>query len=213
MQTSHEINYIFLDYDGTIIENAEEEFLKNYFGLLSKKLNMSFEETLKLVMSSVQNSIANPDSSTNLFEKFGNAISERSGKSREYWISAFIDFYSSDFDNLKQITRPNRELIDLISSTEKSLIFASNPLFPKIATYKRIQFAGLNPEMFYYIAHMENSTYAKPNPLFFKEIIEKLKLHPAECVMIGDSDFDKACEKVGIKFIHISEEEKWREVF
>ncbi|MFN4223773.1 HAD family hydrolase [Fervidobacterium gondwanense] len=212
MQFSHEINYIFLDYDGTIIENAEEEFLRNYFSLLSKKLDSTFDETLRLVMSSVQDAVANQDR-MNLFEKFGEAISARSGKSKEYWIDKFLEFYNTDFDQLRQITQPNKEFVNVVNKTNKSLIFASNPLFPRIATYKRIQFAGLNPEMFYYVAHMENSTYAKPNPLFFKEIIEKLKLHPAECVMIGDSDFDKACEKVGIKFIHISEEEKWREIF
>ncbi|MEJ5257172.1 MAG: HAD family hydrolase [Fervidobacterium sp.] len=212
MQVS-QINYIFLDYDGTIIKNAEDEFLKNYFDLLSKRLNMSFEETLNLVMSSVQDAVTDPNNSANLFEKFGNAISRRSGKLKEHWIDKFLEFYNTDFDQLQQITQPNKELIDVVNKTNKSLIFASNPLFPRIATYKRIQFSGLYPEMFYYIAHMENSTYAKPNPLFFKEIIEKLKLHPAECVMIGDSDFDKACEKVGIKFIHVSEEEKWREIF
>jgi FMN phosphatase YigB (HAD superfamily) len=207
------IKYIFLDYDGTIIENAESEFLKEYFTLLSKKSGIEFNQLLRLVMSSVEESIKNTANDKNLFEKFSIAISQSSGKPREYWVKLFYDFYENEFDQLSKIVKPKKELIELMRKTDKKLIFASNPLFLKIATYKRIKFAGLEPEMFLYVANMENSTYAKPNPMFFKEITTKLNISPDECVMIGDTEFDMACEKVGIKFIHINEAEKWRQVF
>ncbi|AFG35516.1 haloacid dehalogenase superfamily enzyme, subfamily IA [Fervidobacterium pennivorans DSM 9078] len=212
-KTIDNVKYIFLDYDGTIIENAESEFLKEYFTLLSKKSGIEFNQLLQLVMSSVEETIKNTANDKNLFEKFTMAISQSSRKSPEYWIKLFYAFYETEFDQLSRIVKPKKELIELISKTDKKLIFASNPLFPKIATYKRIKFAGLEPEMFLYVAHMENSTYAKPNPMFFKEIMAKLNLSPDECVMIGDTEFDMACEKVGIKFIHINETEKWKQVF
>ena len=60
---------------------------------------------------------------------------------------------------------------------------------------------------------MENSHFAKPNPKFFKEILNSLNLDPKNCVMIGDSDFDKASELVNIKFIHINETEEWEKYF
>lgn len=205
--------YIFLDYDGTIIENVESEFLKVYFSLFSKKAGMDFETVLNLVMSSVEEVIKNPDSTKNLYEKFTDAISKKSTKSKEEWIKIFNDFYAHDFDELQSIVKPNEPLIKLIKLTKKKLIFASNPLFPQIATYKRIKFTGLEPEIFCYIAHMENSTYAKPNPLFFKEIIEKLHLPASRCVMIGDTEFDMACENVGIHFVHINNKYEWEDIF
>jgi len=207
------IEYVFLDYDGTIIENAESEFLKVYFSLFSKKAEMDFDTALNLVMTSVEEGVRNPDNTKTLYEKFTDSISNKSTKSKEEWIRVFYDFYTNEFDELQKIVKPNEELLKLIRATRKKLIFASNPLFPKIATYKRIKFAGLEPEFFYYIAHMENSTYAKPNPLFFKEILEKLQLKPSECVMIGDTEFDMACEKVGIRFIHVNNKKEWEAVF
>ncbi|WP_448375335.1 HAD family hydrolase [Fervidobacterium sp.] len=207
------VEYVFLDYDGTIIENAESEFLKVYFSLFSKKAEMDFDTALNLVMTSVEEGVRNPDNTKTLYEKFTNSISNKSTKSKEEWIRVFYDFYTNEFDELEKIVKPNQELLKLIASTKKNLIFASNPLFPKIATYKRIKFAGLEPEIFYYIAHMENSTYAKPNPLFFKEILEKLQLKPSECVMIGDTEFDMACEKVGIRFIHVNNKKEREGVF
>ncbi|HQO06238.1 MAG TPA: HAD family hydrolase, partial [Fervidobacterium sp.] len=92
-------------------------------------------------------------------------------------------------------------------------VFASNPLFPEIATVKRIKFAGLSPDNFVYVAHMENCRFAKPNPMFFKDIMDKLNILPQECVMIGDSEFDRASEKVGIRFIHIADELEWERLF
>ncbi|WP_448377344.1 HAD family hydrolase [Fervidobacterium sp.] len=207
------VEYVFLDYDGTIIENAESEFLKVYFSLFSKKAEMDFDTALNLLMTSVEEGVRNPDNTKTLYEKFTNSISNKSTKSKEEWIRVFYDFYTNEFDELEKIVKPNQELLKLIASTKKNLIFASNPLFPKIATYKRIKFAGLEPEIFYYIAHMENSTYAKPNPLFFKEILEKLQLKPSECVMIGDTEFDMACEKVGIRFIHVNNKKEREGVF
>jgi len=146
-------------------------------------------------------------------KKFTDAISKKSTKSKEEWIKIFNDFYAHDFDELQSIVKPNEPLIKFIKLTKKKLTFASNPLFPQIATYKRIKFAGLEPELFYDIAHMENSTYAKPNPLFFKEIIEKLHLPASRCVMIGDTEFDMACEKVGIHFVHINNKYEWEDIF
>ncbi|AMW33063.1 haloacid dehalogenase superfamily, subfamily IA, variant 3 with third motif having DD or ED/haloacid dehalogenase superfamily, subfamily IA, variant 1 with third motif having Dx(3-4)D or Dx(3-4)E [Fervidobacterium changbaicum] len=207
------VRYIFLDYDGTIIENAEGEFLKEYFSLLSKKSGIEFNQLFQLVMSSVEESIRNMQPNESLFEKFSKAISSKSEKPKEYWQNLFYDFYENEFDELSKIVKPNIELIELIKKTNKKVIFASNPLFPKIATHKRIQFAGLEPDMFFYIAHMENSTYAKPNPLFFQEILNKLNISPNECVMIGDSEFDMSSEKAGIKFVHIDEVEKWKPIF
>ena len=101
----------------------------------------------------------------------------------------------------------------MIKSTNQKLVFASNPLFPEIATVKRIKFAGLSPDNFVYVAHMENCRFAKPNPIFFKDIMDKLNILPQECVMIGDSEFDRASEKVGIRFIHIADELEWEKLF
>lgn len=205
--------YIFLDYDGTLVEERSEEFYKLYFKLLSKKSKLPFEKIYNLVMESVNETLENDDENITLFEKFLEIISHKSSIGKNYWIEFFMDFYQNEFNEIKKVTIPKDNIIKKIKNTDHQLIFASNPLFPKIAVEKRISFAGLSPNNFIYISHMENSHFAKPNPKFFKEILNSLNLDPKNCVMIGDSDFDKASELVNIKFIHINETEEWEKYF
>ncbi|MDK2885709.1 MAG: hypothetical protein PWP54_267 [Thermosipho sp. (in: thermotogales)] len=205
--------YIFLDYDGTLVEDRSEEFYKLYFSLLSKKSNLPFEVIHKLVMESVYETLKNNDKEITLFEKFLDIISSKSSLDKNYWINLFISFYENEFDEIKKVTVPKENIIKKIKNTNHKLIFASNPLFPKIAVEKRIKFAGLSPNEFLYVSHMENSHFAKPNPKFFEEILEKLNLQPENCVMIGDSDFDKASELANIRFIHIENNDELEKLF
>ncbi|SHH40033.1 HAD family hydrolase [Thermosipho atlanticus] len=205
--------YIFLDYDGTIVETPEQDFMKLYFLELSKKSQLPIEYIYKMVMSSIEEILKNQNPEKFLFDSFLEVIVSKDKYDREFWYNLFFDFYENEFDKVGKVMKPNKKLVEKIKTTNKKLIFASNPLFPEIATLKRIRFVGLKPENFTYIAHMENSHFAKPNPLFFKEIMEELNISPNECVMIGDTEYDKSCEKVGIKFFHISEEDKWEKIF
>lgn len=200
--------YIFLDYDGTLVEDTSEDFYKLYFKLLGEKAKIPFEKIYKLVMDSVNETLKNNDENITLFEKFLDIISQKSSLEKNFWLELFLDFYENEFDNVQKVIFPKENIINKIKQSNQKFIFASNPLFPKIAVEKRILFAGLSPNDFLYISHMENSHFAKPNPKFFKEILEKLNIEPDQCVMIGDSDFDKASELANIKFVHINEEKE-----
>ncbi|QTA37766.1 HAD family hydrolase [Thermosipho ferrireducens] len=205
--------YIFVDYDGTLVKTPEEDFTKLYFYELSKKSGISPEHIATLVMGTIKEMAQNQDGQKTLYEDFVERLIKKDTRGRKYWIELFEDFYNNEFLKIKKFIQPNHELIDSIKQTTRQIIFASNPLFPKIAVEKRIGFVGLTPQNFVYIAYMENSHYFKPNPKFFDEILKKLNLNPSECIMIGDSEADMASEKVGIKFIHVSNVEEWKKYF
>lgn len=196
--------YIFVDYDGTLVKNSEEKFMKTYFSILSRKVKLPVEKIFNLVMDSIYEITKIEDPSKNLFERFLESISKKTGKSKDYWYNIFLDFYKNEFDELRKIIKVNKKLTNFIKNSNYKFIFASNPLFPEIAVKKRIDFANLSPENFFYIATMENSHYAKPNPKFFAEILEKIGVAADKCLMIGDTENDKASEKVGIKFINVN---------
>ena len=204
---------VFVDYDGTLTKNSEEEFMKAYFYAFSKKADLPIETAQKLVMESVYGAIKDESSNENMFDKFFDrfvvAMAPYGHHDRKHWIDFFMDFYRNEFDYVKTVIVPNDELIDKIKTSNYQFIFASNPIQPKIAMIKKIGFVGLSEDNFIYIAYMENSTYAKPNPKFFKEIIDKLNLNPSDCIMIGDTDFDRASEGVGIKFVHVNDSLKY----
>jgi FMN phosphatase YigB (HAD superfamily) len=55
------------------------------------------------------------------------------------------------------------------------------------------------PEDFSYISTFENSSFAKPNPGYYKELIQKLSLVPEETIMIGnDVHEDGIAQTLGI---------------
>ena len=80
-------------------------------------------------------------------------------------------------------------------------MLAANPVFPMLAQKKRMQWAGVNPDDFALITSYENSCYCKPNPLYYKELAEKIGLKPSECLMVGnDTTEDAAAKLMGADF-------------
>ncbi len=62
-----------------------------------------------------------------------------------------------------------------------------------------MRWAGLDPADFEYLTSYENSRYCKPNPAYYTEICEKLRLSPSDCIMVGnDAREDLAARKAGL---------------
>ncbi len=67
------------------------------------------------------------------------------------------------------------------------MILATNPFFPRVAVHSRLLWAGISPEEFDYITDYDNSTYCKPNPAYYREILSQFELSPSSCLMIGNN--------------------------
>ena len=64
----------------------------------------------------------------------------------------------------------------------------------------RIRWAGLDAEDFKVITTYETCTYCKPNPEYFRGILEEFSLDPSECLMVGnDVEEDLAIRSLGVK--------------
>ena len=89
--------------------------------------------------------------------------------------------------------------IDRMRAHSIRRVLATNPLFPACAVEARLRWAGLRPEDFSYITTYENSTYCKPNPAYFQEILEKTGLYAEQCIYIGnDAVEDLPARQLGI---------------
>ena len=79
-------------------------------------------------------------------------------------------------------------------------VLATNPLFPPTATQSRIRWAGLIPEDFEFITTYDNSSFCKPNPDYYREILGKLNLNAGECLMVGnDVNEDMIAQTLGMQ--------------
>ena len=81
-----------------------------------------------------------------------------------------------------------------------------NPIFPRCATMNRIDWAGLDPEDFKIITTYEDHVYCKPNPEYFRQILEQFELDPSECLMVGnDVEEDLAIRALGVPVFLITD--------
>ena len=113
----------------------------------------------------------------------------------------FTVFYENVFDKISSgIQSPNMiQAVSILKEKGYKLYLTTNPLFPRIATEKRVKWAGLNIEDFELITTFENSSYCKPNIQYYKEVLETQNLDINECMMVGnDVKEDGVVETLGI---------------
>lgn len=215
---------VFLfDLDGTLLNIEAEEFLKYYFGALSTKfqdLCADQEEFIGLLMGSTEKMIRNDGSRSNqeafmedFMEKMGITDQAVAEKIRE----RFEQFYQSEFKALDQHFELDREtpaeIIEHLKAQGKKLVLATNPLFPKEAVAARLGWIGIDASDFELLTHYENMSYAKPNPNYYQEILEKIDADPEECLMVGnDLKEDAVASELGIKTLIIEDKLIEREV-
>lgn len=196
---------IFFDLDCTLLPMDQEKFIYSYFSRLTGRLaHLGYDK--KEVQRHIWNgTIAmekNDGTQTNeqvFWEYFTNAYG---GEALQHQ-TVFEEFYRTDFQLVKEVcgVEPaSRKVVDILKAKGYPLILATNPLFPGIATKSRVRWAGLEPEDFVYITTYENASYAKPNPAYYQEILDKLDLRAEECLMVGnDAKEDMAAEQVGMR--------------
>lgn len=196
---------LLFDLDGTLLEMDGGSFEKTYFTSLMnfyaqtediKSLSVAFGLAAKEM-------IENEDFSKTNEEKFYESFSAKvSPETRENVVSTIDDYYSHNFDVVKGITKHSQELVDTLKALRQvgyQVILATNPMLPKVATDKRINWAGFTPEDFDHVTRFEEYHACKPAVAYYQEIVERLDLDPQNCVMIGnDIQEDGAAKALGM---------------
>ncbi len=205
------IKTVLFDLDGTLLPMEQEAFVKAYFGGLTKKLVPAGYEPEALVKAIWQGTgamIANDGAQTNE-TVFWNTFAEIFGEKIRQDLPLFDEFYKTDFNSVKQVCGKNPlalKVVEFLKNNNINLVLATNPIFPQIATYSRIKWAGLKAEDFSYITTYENSHFCKPNIKYYGEILKALNFSPENCLMVGnDVSEDMITEKLGMKVFLITD--------
>ncbi len=198
------ITTVLFDLDGTLLPMDQDVFLKAYLGGLCKKL-VPFGYDPKAVADGIwkgTGAMVQNDGSRRNEEAFWEVFCSLLGEDCRKDEPIFEDFYRNEFQKVADVCGKNpaaKELIDGLKARNLRLVLATNPLFPAIATHSRTRWAGLDPEDFLCITTYENSSRCKPNPDYYREILDKLGLRAEECVMVGnDVQEDGPAAKLGM---------------
>ena len=185
------IDTVCFDLDGTLLPMDQEEFVNTYLELLARKLEPHGYEPRHLtaaIWSGTPAMVDNDGSRTNeeaFWEDFCHIFGEQARKD----LPLFEEFYAADFARARTVCRfapQAAEIIGLLKEKGVRLVLATNPLFPAIATRQRIRWAGLEPGDFELVTTYENSGFCKPNPEYYRDLLEKLGADAERCLMVGN---------------------------
>lgn len=196
---------ILFDLDGTLLPMDQDIFVKTYFGYLAKKLAPYGYEASQLIdviwkgtAAMVKNT--GPKSNEEVFWDYFTSVYGLEKKESDY--DKFDEFYRMEFCKAQSVCgfQPlAKDVVSFAKSKGYTLVLATNPLFPAIAVKQRMRWAGIDSNDFTLITTYEDFHACKPNPQYFQEILDKLKLQPEDCVMIGnDIQEDVAAKSIGI---------------
>lgn len=198
------ITTVLFDLDGTLLPMDQDAFTRGYFKLLAAKLAPHGYEPKALVdaiWAGTAAMVKNDGTCTNeavFWDRFAAIYGEKARADEPL----FLDFYANTFNQAQSICGHDpraAEIVRGLRSRGYRVVLATNPIFPRIAAENRIHWAGLEPDDFELVTTYETSVFCKPNPAYYREILETLGLKAEECLMVGnDVVEDGAARTLGI---------------
>lgn len=206
------IKAVLFDLDGTLLPMDQDNFIKAYLGGLVGVLAPKGYDPRMVAGALIKSTDAmkiNDGTKTNE-EVFWDNFSAILGDSVRGEEENLRVFYEGDFQKVKGVCGYNpkaKELVDKLNEQGIRLILATSPLFPAIATESRMRWAGLSPEDFEFYTTYENSRYCKPNPDYYKWLLERQNLSADECIMVGnDTGDDMVAKRLGMQVFLLTDD-------
>ena len=199
------IKNVLFDLDGTLLPMDQDTFIKAYFGLLARKLaplGYDPDRLIQGIWTGTMAMVKNDGTAANE-TVFWNTFAQLLGEHTRADEPVFEEYYHNEFQQVQQtcgFAPKAAEVIHRLQEKGKRLVLATNPIFPAVATRSRVRWAGLNWEDFELVTTYENSSFCKPNPTYYLQILNKLGMEPEECLMVGnDVTEDMVAETLGMK--------------
>ncbi len=196
---------IMTDLDCTLLIMDQDVYIKKYVNEIAKmfyELGYDGKFIAKSTMQASMMMAKNDGSKTNA-QAFEEAFESIVGDGAKKIIELFDDVYGDRYNSIKEITTFNphaEEIVSLMREKAEHIVVATQPMFPLEAVRKRLSWTGLKPEMFDHVTVYDNSTFCKPNPLYYKEVMDKFGVTAEETLMIGNDITEDIlpCQKLGV---------------
>jgi HAD superfamily hydrolase (TIGR01509 family) len=182
---------VLFDLDGTLLPMDQKLFTKDYFGRLMRRIcpcGYTPETFLTAMQAGIDAMVKNDNSRSNE-DAFWEAFADVCGQEVLQYLPNFERFYEEEFDEVAPTCGHTPEAAALVrglTARGVRVALATNPLFPRIATEKRIRWAGLTPEDFELYTTYEDIGTCKPNPEYYRTVLARMELSPDDCLMVGN---------------------------
>lgn len=203
--------YMLFDLDGTLLPLDTDRFLDQYVRLVSQHFAAEVDPKLfaHQLLASSYSMIGNRASELTNQAKFIAEFFPGIKRQPEELMPKFDQFYRESFGELAKYTSPSpvaRQLVEQALALGYKIVLATNPVFPREAVEQRMQWAGLTDLPWELVTSYEDTHFCKPNPDYFREVLDTLGARPEQCIHVGnDMDEDMAATQAGIPVVIVDE--------
>ncbi|NLY90618.1 MAG: HAD family hydrolase [Firmicutes bacterium] len=199
------IKHLLFDLDGTLLPIDLDFFYENYLTALSAKFTgiIAEAEFKEKLLASTMAMVKNEDPALTNEEVFWRDFPARIGFPRSFLEPIFFTFYQQEYRLLGKNLPPAGPVQPLLTSVFQqgySVTIATNPIFPLYALEERLAWIDCHQFPYRFITSMEQMHFCKPNPNYYREILDLLGAKAEECLMIGnDLEEDMVAALLGLK--------------
>jgi FMN phosphatase YigB (HAD superfamily) len=198
---------LLCDLDGTLLSNSMASFQAPYLKALGAYLSDMVlpDKMIPELLAGTRKMLENNDPLVTLESAFDQRFYPSLNIEKSSISSRILDFYLKEFPSLGRLTQQLPQAIEFVKSRLSSgdrVVVATNPLFPREATFARLVWAGLpvNSIAFELITTYEFMHFSKPHAAYYSEMLAYLGYPDEPVIMIGNdlNDDILAADKLGI---------------
>jgi FMN phosphatase YigB (HAD superfamily) len=182
---------LLLDLDDTLLDTNLDAFMPAYFQALSQHMakHSAPSTMLRALIAGVNLMNESEDPARTLEEIFDADFYAQLGFSKHDLIDILEAFYDQVFPALAHHTRQRPDAVPLVewaNSRGYRIAIATDPLFPRKATYHRLRWAGFDPEQFELVSSFEHFHFTKTHPAYYAEVLGRLGWPEGPILMVGN---------------------------
>lgn len=182
---------LLFDLDDTLIDTNLDAFVPAYFEALGQHMSSRVAPNVMLpaLISGTNLMFESDDPTHTLEEVFDSKFYEGLGIPKDELADIFDDFYENIFPTLESNTSRREEAASLIQwalACGFRVAIATDPLFPRKATYHRIRWAGIDPEQVELISTFEHFHFTKTHPAYYAEVLGRLGWPEGPVLVVGN---------------------------
>jgi len=183
---------ILLDLDDTLLKTNLDTFIPAYFQALAKHLaaHVPPEQMISALIAGTRRMNENADPACTLQAVFDAEFYPRLGVPKEELSDEIERFYDEVFPRLSSFTEPVAEasaFVDWAFSRGYRLAVATEPFFPRKATYHRLRWAGLDPARFELVSTYDHFRFSKNHVAYYAEVLGRMGWPDGPVLMVGDN--------------------------
>jgi len=198
------IKHLLVDLDGTLLGNRNiplgMSFVRRTLWETRKKGN--FWKAVPALLS-VQREFLRPSDRTKTnSERALATLAEKMNVSIKEAQEFVRDGLSAVFPPLKKHFYPMPGAKDFLewAKDQVPMTLATNPVWPPEIIELRLEWAGISPAIFKGITHARIMNSCKPDPEYYRQILQIQNIRAEDCMLIGDGlKMDLPATKVGIR--------------